>query len=444
MAQQFGFRSANNLSEAQERNKCWDNLGINRNDLPLLVNTAASGVTEADYFAIANLTASLEEQIVAAVSGATDSLSLMQGKVSKNGDTEVGTIFAEGVDNDRPYYDAANTIYGPSVDSFFSPANASGFSAGAEYKLGTVTAQTTTVSGLDYEGIAPGWNNYFVRYKEYLAIQEEPSWTQRYSPLYLPPPSQIPGNVLWLDSELSSFVQEGTAVRQWRDVLNRGGAIQESSLNRPLLVPNRLNGKPGVVFDGSNDFLSFGNISGLFPTGATVVIVATLGEPGIRGDSDYNLLGTLNNTANRWRTGSGSGSFGLFTTTVQTGFPSVMPGNGTYVFTVRASQEFGLEVRSNSVRTGILDNRFTANITYSPGTIYVVGANVNGSAGFFGGTIYAMACFNRVLDGKELNTVEKYFAWRYDFLFDPDRSQSIELENEQSLITEGDVSLVLG
>jgi hypothetical protein len=138
MAQQFGFRSSNNLSEVESRNACWDNLGINRNDLPLLVGTSASGVTSADYQAITGLTGILENQIVATVSGASSTLSILQGKISKNGDSDVGSLFAQTVNNDRPYTDSANNIYAPSIDSFFSPANASGFIGGAEYKLGPV------------------------------------------------------------------------------------------------------------------------------------------------------------------------------------------------------------------------------------------------------------------------------------------------------------------
>jgi hypothetical protein len=55
-----------------------------------------------------------------------------------------------------------------------------------------------------------------------------------------------------------------------------------------------------------------------------------------------------------------------------------------------------------------------------------------------------MAFFNRTLEGKELTTVEEYFAWRFDASYDPDRSQSIELENGQPLETEGSVTIVLG
>jgi hypothetical protein len=443
MAQQYGFRASSNLSEVQDRNACWDNLGINRNDLPLLVGTSASGVTSADYQAIIGLTGILENQIVATVSGASSTLSILQGKIAKTGDSSIGNIFAAIVNNDRPYANAANTIYGPSTASFFSPVNASGFTSGAQYKLGPVVTTTSTISGFNYDGIAPSWNDYYVRYKQYLAIQEQPSWTQRRSPLYLAPPSQFEGNALWLDSEFSTFVQD-TGVKQWRDVLGRGGAIQDTAANQPTLVANRLNGKPGIVFDGSNDSLSLGNIGGLFPSAVTFIVLLTIGEPNARGDTDYNILGTLNNISNRWRDGTGNGSFGLFTSTLQNGFPERMPANGTYVMTVQASQALGLSIRINSLQTGIRSNRFVASITYDPGTVYVVGANANATGGFFGGTLYSMAFFNKILSEKELRSIEEYFAWRYDYVYDPDRSQTIDLEDSTSLDTEGDVAFVLG
>ena len=76
--------------------------------------------------------------------------------------------------------------------------------------------------------------------------------------------------------------------------------------------------------------------------------------------------------------------------------------------------------------------------------MYVVGANANASAGFFTGTLYSMALFNRILSEKELRSIEEYFAWRFDSVYDPDRSQAIDLEDSNSLDTEGDVAFVLG
>jgi hypothetical protein len=438
MAQQYGFRASRSLAEVEDRNACLDNLGIDRRDLALLVGTSDSGVTDNDYQAIIGLTSDLEAQIVVIDSGATVAYNSLDGVASKFGDTFIGTISGDIINNDRPYYDAGNTIYGPSTQSFFSPVSGTTFSGGAEYKLGPVSPTTLTVSGLDYVGDARDWNAYFVQYKNYLNVQEEPSWTTKKVPLYLPPPSEFDSNVAWLDSEFSSFVENG-GVEVWRDVLGRSSATQAIAIDRPVLTANRLNGKPGVVFDGSNDFLDMGNLSNFFPDAATLVIVATIGEPNARGDGDYNLFGTLNNTGNRWRDSSGNGDFGLFTNSVLTGFPGNMPANGTYVFTVKASNSFGIEIRANQTKIGSFDS-----ITYDAGSNYIIGANVNGSSGLFNGTIYAIALFNEVLSDKETKTVEEYFGWRYDFSFDPDRSQDVELENETSLTDENGVTIVLG
>jgi hypothetical protein len=444
MAQQYGFRASNNLLEVLDRNACWDNLGIDRRDLLLLVGTSAAGVVPGDYQAIIGLTGNLESQIVATASGASVALSSLSLKLSKNGDTVLGNLFANIVNNDRPYFDAGNTIYGPSTASFFSPANASGFSSGAQYKLGPVKADTTTVSGLNYTGIAPLWSDYFVRYKQYLQVQEQPSWTVRRSPLYLPPPSTISSNVLWLDAEYSSFDLDGSAVGQWRDVLGRAVAVQRTAASKPSLVPNRRNNKPGVVFDGSNDSLSFGDLSGQFPSAATVIVVATLGETPARGDADYNLIGTFNNGNNRWRGATGNGAFGLFSSAVLTGFPETMPANGTYVFSVQASQALGITLRTNSIETHERSNQFATNFTYNAGTVYTIGANAGGTGGFFAGTMYAVAMFNAVLSEKELRTMEEYFAWRFDYVFDPDRSQTVELEDETLLTDESSGNITLG
>lgn len=444
MTQQYGFRASNNLSEALDRNACLDNLGIDRRDLPLLVGTSDAGVTTNDYQAIIGLTSNLEGQLVALASGVSSVLTDMLPKLSKNGDICLGSISAATVNNDRPYYDAGNVIYGPSTQSFFSPANASGFSSGAQYKLGPVVADTTTVSGFNYTGVAPNWSNYFVRYKQFLKVQEQPSWTERKVPLCLAPPSTFSSNVVWLDSEYSQFDLVGSGVAQWKDVLGRASAAQTTVASQPSLVANRRNNKPGVVFDGSNDWLSLGNIGNRFSSAATVVVVATVGETPARGDTDYNLIGTLNNTANRWRSATGNGSFGLFSSTVQTGFPENMPANGTYVWTVRASQAQGISLRTNSLTTNVISNAITTLVTYSPGDTYVIGSNANGSAGFLAGTIYAIAMFNNVLSDKEVRTLEEYFAWRFDYVYDPDRSQVIELENENLLETEGGIAFVLG
>jgi len=419
MTQQYGFRAASNLLEVEDKNVCIDNLGINRQDLPLLAGTSAAGVTEGDYQAIIGLTSNLEQQIITITGFAGSQAAAMATKATRNGDTFTGSIFVDFVNNDRPYTPLNGTIIGPSTASFFSPAASGLFSAGGEYRLGPITAGTITTSGLNYTGIVQQWSAQFERYKNFATVQEQPSWTNRLVPLFLPPPTAINGCILWLDAEYSQIQLDGSnGIIQWKGVSNGPVAGQSTAGERPLLVPNVMNGKPAVRFDGSNDSLSMGNLGALIPTAATIVIKARIL------DGDYNIFGTLNNTSNRWNAGGGAGTFGLFTSTLQSGFPAQAEFNGTFTFAVRASAAFGLEVRKNGVRQDYKATGFT----YAGGDNWVIGRS-GGATGFFNGDIHAIALFNRILSDKELRTVEEYFAWRYDGIYDPDRAQKLQLEN---------------
>jgi hypothetical protein len=154
-------------------------------------------------------------------------------------------------------------------------------------------------------------------------------------------------------------------------------------------------------------------------------------------DGDYNIIGTLNNVSNRWNDGGGTGTFGLFTTALQSGFPVNAEFNGTFTFSVRASAAYGLEVRENSVR---VDYKATG-FTYTGGDSWFLGKS-GGASGFLNGDIHSIALFNRVLSDKEVRTVEEYFAWRYDGVYDPDRTQALQLEDFSPIETEGGVTIV--
>jgi hypothetical protein len=420
MTQQYGFRTTNNLSEVLDRNVCLDNLGIDRRDLALLVGTSDAGVVESDYQAIIGLSSSLEQQIVALSSGASVQLSGISTKASRFGDTFTGAVFANIINNDRPYTTQASGIIGPSTVSYFSPSASGLFATGGEYKLGPVTAATVQSSGINYTGALAQWSSQFVRYKNFARVQEQPSWTVRRIPLFLPPPTTISGCVMWLDAEFSEFQLDGSnGVQQWKGIGSGPTAAQTVVANRPLYVTNVMNGKPAVRFDGSNDSLTLGNLGYLAPTGATIVIkVRVL-------DTNYNIFSTLNNSACRWNDGGRNADLGVFTTAVQNNMAlGLMPNNGTFTFAVRASAAYGLEIRQNSVR---LDYKSTG-FTYTGGDTYNLGI-APGGGGAMNGDIHSFAFFNRVLSDKELRTVEEYFAWRYDGVYDPDRLQQLQLED---------------
>ena len=420
MAQQYGFRAASNLSEVLDRNACIDNLGIDRRDLALLVGTSDAGVTDSDYQAIIGLKSNLEQQIVTLTSYASSQLASIAAKASRFGDTFTGAVFAETINNDRPYTTQASGIIGPSTISYFSPSASGLFSTGGEYKLGPVTAGTIQSSGINYTGTLAQWNNQFVRYKNFAQVQEQPSWTVRRIPLFLPPPTAISGCVMWLDAEFSEFqLDESNGVVQWKGAGGGPVAAQTTAAARPIYTANVMNGKPAVRFDGSNDNLTLGNLGYLAPSGATIVMkVRVL-------DSDYNIFSTLNNVGCRWNDGTRNIDLGVFTTAIQANMAAgLAENNGTYTFAIRASQAYGLEIRENSVRLDYKNSGFT----YSAGDTYLLGM-APGGTGAMNGDIHSFAFFNRVLSDKEVRTVEEYFAWRYDGVYDPDRTQFLQLED---------------
>jgi hypothetical protein len=225
-------------------------------DLALLAGTSDAGVVENDYQAIIGLTSSLEQQIIATTSGVNAIPASLAGKASRFGSTFQGYVVAQAINNDRPYYDSSFSIYGPSTVSYFSPANPSGFSTGAQYKLGPIFASSVTISGFNFNGAVKPWSNYFVRYKQCAQFTQASTSEVKKAPLYLAPPSSIPSNKVWLDAEYSGFVlSAGGAVEQWQDVLGRASAAQSIVANRPVLTTNLRYDKPGIVFDGTNDYL---------------------------------------------------------------------------------------------------------------------------------------------------------------------------------------------
>lgn len=430
MTQQFGFRASRSLAEVEDRNECWDNLGIDRRDLALLVGTSAAGVTEGDYFNCKDLTTFLEPQISGLTVGASSGLTAMLGKISKNGDSGIGTLSGNTVNNDRAYYNVAFDILSASTNSYFSPIASGGYSTGAQYLTGPVSIPNITVSGVNFRGETKEWSDYFVKYRQYFRFTDS-GGTQRFAPLYLAPPSVLASSVLWLDAEYSAITLDGAGVRRWEDVLNRGNATQSEAAYRPTVISNELNDKPGIYFDGSNDFLNIGTIGGSIPSGATLIATFSISNSLSGGDTNYSIVSSLANVSSAWR----GGSWGLFTSALIGGFPAGMPVNGTVVATVRASTAYGLEFRLNGQRISYIA---PPSYTYSNAGNFVIGVSDSVSRSqAFRGSIHSLALFNGVLSDAEINSMEEYFRWRYGFVFDPDApalSYTQVLHTEQNAI----------
>ena len=436
MAQQYGLGVDNNLSDVEDNVEALRQLGFEPQDLYILVNTGASGVVGNDYTNISGLKFHLENQVVNVLNRASGVVNSQTLYVANSGDVGVGSLYADTINADRGYADLGNAIYATSSGSYFSTTNPSGlYSQGGQYKLGPVRANTLTADTLGFDGpTVTEWSDRYTKYKQYVVLKNESGTTSQYVPTYLAPPTVMQGNALWFDTEFSDFTIDGAnKISEWKDVNNRGTLVQETAASQPTYTTNVLNGKPGVVFTGSQS-LTMPELQPLVPQAATVITVFRVA------DTSYNILGTVNSTANRWRDTNGNGDLGLFTQAVESNFPVNMPIVGTCYSSIRISQNYGLEFRLNGIQT---DFEPGSGFTYDATGTFVVGRS-GSTAGSLTGDIYAICIFDRILTDQELATIEEYFAWRFDFVYDPSRAQILELELGGPIQDEQDNAFVLG
>ena len=126
-------------------------------------------------------------------------------------------------------------------------------------------------------------------------------------------PSRIDGLQLWLDASNGLFdatsggnpvATDGSSVARWEDRSgNSRDASQATSANRPILKTAVQNGRNGIRFDGSNDFMATASFAHSVPL-TLFLVCKRLSNTGSQ--SDFNRLiehGSNNGVAIITRTG---------------------------------------------------------------------------------------------------------------------------------------------
>lgn len=114
------------------------------------------------------------------------------------------------------------------------------------------------------------------------------------------PPGVASTRAVWWATDLS--VSDGAAVSSWVDRVNGFTVSQATSARRPTFDADGLNGRPALLFDGSDDFLGL-NASGALSTATQGCVVAVVRPTAFTGrvvwaSSDvatieWNVLGSL-------------------------------------------------------------------------------------------------------------------------------------------------------
>ena len=97
--------------------------------------------------------------------------------------------------------------------------------------------------------------------------------------------------VLWLKADKGIHLS-GSTIYQWDDQSGHGyNATQITEANQPLLVNGVLNGKYVLRFDGSNDFLTLGNVLNTGTESMTIFVVANNASGALLGKFDGAVTG---------------------------------------------------------------------------------------------------------------------------------------------------------
>lgn len=182
-------------------------------------------------------------------------------------------------------------------------------------------------------------------------------------------PASYTGLKLDLNASQIAGKIDGDALSAWNDSSGQGNNFaQGTGSQQPLYKTNIFGTLPAVRFDGTDDNMVSASLAAVFPTAATLYIVAQL-----TAESKYGLYSTTGNSS-FWRFSDGNGYNGVFRATRINNYPAspFMPTSGKHVFAVR-SDASAFQVFLDGTGAG------AQAAGYSPGTTHWVGCGTDGT-----------------------------------------------------------------
>ena len=181
-------------------------------------------------------------------------------------------------------------------------------------------------------------------------------------------------------------------------------ATQPNASNQPQFSANAVNGLPGVIFDGTDDWLDTPTTAASFTgTAASAIVVCKLDN-----DTAYTLLHQVNGGGDPWWrwNGDGNGYISLFRNARINTFPASMPSDGIFVVTVISSTDYKVYMN------GTLKGTSTASWV-TPAEFRLGVAETNRLEKALKGAISEVLIFNEALNDSDRTNLETYLMGRY-------------------------------
>lgn len=228
-------------------------------------------------------------------------------------------------------------------------------------------------------------------------------------------PRKLPGLRLWLAADRIVGLADGDPVASWTDLSGNGNhATQGTTAAKPLYKTGIVNGRPAVLFDGVDDFLSLpsGAYSVLSTSAKTVILAVKWVALG----SDKRMLSTQN--------AGFSGRFSMVTfssTAYQFFYQNGTTASNLFQVSGNAPSSSVPQicsfVQGGTVVNGYVNNTAIAAAGSDGGSEALInaalGANGAGSGAF--GNLYILEAliYNRALSTAEASAVRRYLGARY-------------------------------
>jgi hypothetical protein len=227
-------------------------------------------------------------------------------------------------------------------------------------------------------------------------------------------PSPPTGNLmLWLKAD--AVTGSGPmGLSSWNDSSgNNNNAYQGITSDRPLWIPNALNGRPAVNFDGVSDFLFLPSGFNNFSTGMSTFIVAR--PSAARRYARFYEVGApqgQNRIVFYRQSGPGdSGTgFSYAAGVATTSADNVLALNQWQTLEVLHAADRSVALLKDGIRQGISILDLPQNVNRSSN---LIGKTAYGDEDLYQGDIAEILLYNTALSASQLSSVENYLAAKY-------------------------------
>ena len=224
------------------------------------------------------------------------------------------------------------------------------------------------------------------------------------------------GLQLWLKAD-AGLTTSGNAVSQWADQSGNGrNAAQTATASRPALISGATNGRPAVLFDGVNDFMTFAlPVNGV---GAmTLVLVSSNSTDKNGGSTNAESSAIFWNETNSW----GTVYLSPYQTNVKFRFGTGQTGNvPSFSRPTSLGTAFSTSIAIKSGSTDSLYVNGAPVVTQSGKLPSIAATNGTGNLGrgynnntYFPGMIAEALVYNRALSDTERQSLENYLNTKY-------------------------------